>query len=117
MAEACWSAYQHTGLEQWAALVRLAGDWFLGRNDAGIALYDAVTGGCCDGLHADGCNSNQGAESTIAALATLQLVEQLDRPVVWPVDQAATSPSSRSSRAPSDTSAAPTTRSAAPYVR
>jgi hypothetical protein len=117
MAEACWSAYQHTGLDQWAALVRLAGDWFLGRNDAGVALYDSVTGGCCDGLHVDGRNRNQGAESTIAAIGTLQLVEALDRPLVGPADQAATSPSSRSRSAPSDTSAAPTTRSAAPYVR
>ena len=46
--------------------------WFLGDNDAGIALYDPATGGGCDGLHADGRNENQGAESTLAMIATLQ---------------------------------------------
>lgn len=40
--------------------------WFLGRNDKGQPLYDASTGGCADGLHADGVNLNQGAESTLA---------------------------------------------------
>ncbi|RFM30586.1 glycosyltransferase [Deminuibacter soli] len=40
--------------------------WFLGLNAVGVPLYDAATGGCCDGLQADGANSNQGAESTIA---------------------------------------------------
>ena len=41
-------------------------DWFLGNNDLGISLYDATTGGCADGLHSEGVNLNQGAESSIA---------------------------------------------------
>lgn len=40
--------------------------WFLGENDLALSLYDPFTGGCSDGLHADGINYNQGAESTIA---------------------------------------------------
>jgi len=40
--------------------------WFLGRNDLGLALYDPVSGGCADGLHKEGINLNQGAESTLA---------------------------------------------------
>lgn len=40
--------------------------WFLGDNDLGLPLYDALTGGCADGLHSDGINLNQGAESTLA---------------------------------------------------
>ncbi len=40
--------------------------WFLGANDLGLSLYDPSTGGCADGLHADGINLNQGAESTLA---------------------------------------------------
>ncbi|MCW3113030.1 MAG: group 1 glycosyl transferase [Segetibacter sp.] len=40
--------------------------WFLGTNDLGLPLYDASTGGCADGLHSEGINLNQGAESTLA---------------------------------------------------
>jgi hypothetical protein len=40
--------------------------WFLGNNDLGLSLYDLSTGGCADGLHSEGINLNQGAESTLA---------------------------------------------------
>lgn len=40
--------------------------WFTGTNDLGLSLYDPVTGGCSDGLHSEGINFNQGAESTLA---------------------------------------------------
>jgi len=33
-----------------------------------VPLYDEETKGCCDGLHTDGINLNQGAESTLAYL-------------------------------------------------
>jgi hypothetical protein len=40
--------------------------WFLGNNDLAVSLYDKATGGCADGLHSEGINFNQGAESTLA---------------------------------------------------
>lgn len=40
--------------------------WFLGENDMGLLLYDFTSGGCADGLHSEGINLNQGAESTLA---------------------------------------------------
>jgi hypothetical protein len=40
--------------------------WFLGDNDLGVPLYDPSTGGCADGLHSEGINFNEGAESTLA---------------------------------------------------
>jgi hypothetical protein len=40
--------------------------WFLGVNDLGLSLYDPETGGCADGLQAEGINYNKGAESTLA---------------------------------------------------
>jgi hypothetical protein len=40
--------------------------WFLGENDLELSLYDHSTGGCADGLHREGINLNQGAESTLA---------------------------------------------------
>jgi hypothetical protein len=42
--------------------------WFLGENSLRIPLYDSETKGCADGLHPDGVNRNQGAESTLAYL-------------------------------------------------
>jgi hypothetical protein len=45
--------------------------WFLGKNDLGLPLYDATTGGCRDGLHPDRINENQGAESTLSFLMAL----------------------------------------------
>ncbi|HMP06631.1 MAG TPA: hypothetical protein PJ982_09795, partial [Lacipirellulaceae bacterium] len=41
------------------------------RNDLGLAVYDASTGGCRDGLLEDRINENQGAESTLALLLSL----------------------------------------------
>jgi hypothetical protein len=46
-------------------------EWFLGRNDLHLAVYDPTTGGCRDGLHSDRANENQGAESTLAFLQSL----------------------------------------------
>ncbi len=76
LADACARAFRLTGDRGWARGVERAVGWFLGDNDAGTPLYDPVTGGGYDGLHVDGRNANQGAESTLAAIATLQHVHQ-----------------------------------------
>ncbi len=68
---ACIEAYHATGDMFWVAEARRAFEWFLGRNDLGLALYDAGTGGCRDGLHVDRLSQNQGAESTLAILLAL----------------------------------------------
>jgi hypothetical protein len=68
---ACIEAYQATSDMFWVAEARRAFEWFLGRNDLGIALYDPGTGGCRDGLHMDRLSQNQGAESTLAFLLAL----------------------------------------------
>ncbi len=72
LADACATAYKVTGDKRWASGLELAVQWFLGGNDGNIPLYDPVSGGCCDGLEPFGRNENQGAESTLAALSTLQ---------------------------------------------
>ena len=76
LAAACARANAVTGASRWAATVRLARDWFLGVNDAGVRLADRETGGCGDGLRADGVSINQGAESALALLSTFQLERQ-----------------------------------------
>ena len=68
---ACIEAYHATSDSFWVAEARRAFEWFLGRNDLGMALYDAGTGGCRDGLHVDRLSQNQGAESTLAFLLAL----------------------------------------------
>ncbi len=68
---ACIEAYHATSDPFWVAEARRAFEWFLGRNDLGLALYDAGTGGCRDGLHMDRLSQNQGAESTLAFLLAL----------------------------------------------
>lgn len=40
--------------------------WFFGKNDLGIPLYDPQSKGCSDGLDSHGANENQGAESAIS---------------------------------------------------
>ena len=67
----------------WSREAKRAFEWFLGRNDLGLPLYDSTTGGCSDGLHHDRVNENQGAESTLAfhlALAEMNYAEQLTIP-------------------------------------
>lgn len=76
MADGCSRAWMITGDDRWIERVERAARWFVGDNDVGVVLYDR-TGGCRDGLTPDGANQNQGAESTLAALATLQHAEMV----------------------------------------
>lgn len=78
MVSACLEAYRITGDKHWRYEARGAFEWFLGRNDLNLPIYDPTTGGCRDGLHSDRANENQGAESTLAflqALLELRLAE------------------------------------------
>lgn len=70
MAEAALDAFHSCSDEKYLNLFRRAHGWFHGRNSLGQPLVDVRTGGCCDGLQAGGVNRNQGAESTLAYLAT-----------------------------------------------
>jgi hypothetical protein len=76
---ACLAAFRATQDPDWLREALSSFDWFLGRNDLGIELYDASSGGCRDGLHQDRANQNQGAESTLSfllALAEMKLIEE-----------------------------------------
>jgi hypothetical protein len=72
MADACHRAYIVTGQHHWLTGVQMATEWFAGDNDAGTPMFDADSGGGYDGLQASGPNLNEGAESTLALLSTLQ---------------------------------------------
>ena len=74
MVSACLEAARITSDASWRKEARGVFEWFLGRNDLNLPIYDPKTGGCRDGLHPDRANENQGAESTLAYLqASLEL--------------------------------------------
>jgi hypothetical protein len=80
LADACATAATATGDPRWHDGVRQAAAWFMGDNDASTPMWDPATGGGYDGLTPHGANLNQGAESTLALLSTLQHARRLARP-------------------------------------
>jgi hypothetical protein len=77
IADACARATTVDGDQRWSDGVAAAVDWFAGDNDGGHAMWDPATGGGFDGLEAGGPNRNQGTESSLALLSTLQHGRQL----------------------------------------
>jgi glycosyltransferase involved in cell wall biosynthesis len=77
MVSACLAAYRATGEAEWLQHARRAFEWFLGRNELGLPLYDSASGACHDGLHVDRINQNQGAESTLSFLLALTELQTL----------------------------------------
>jgi glycosyltransferase involved in cell wall biosynthesis len=71
MIEASIEAHRLTADERWLNEAWRCFEWFLGRNDLQLPLYDYSTGGCRDGIHPDRVNENQGAESTVSWLLSL----------------------------------------------
>lgn len=61
----------------WPTVLERCAGWFLGANDTGAVMWDPSTGGAFDGLEAGGVNLNQGTESTLALLSTMQHARRL----------------------------------------
>jgi len=78
MVSAAIAAYDVVKEPFWYEQAHLAFDWFLGRNDLGLPIYNATTGGCYDGLAEHQVNENQGAESTLAFLLSLAEMQRLE---------------------------------------
>jgi len=74
MVDACIEAFNCTRDEEWSAFAYRCLNWYQGENDLGVPLCDYATGGCRDGLEAQGANENQGAESTLCWLNALLAV-------------------------------------------
>ena len=85
MVAACLEAYRATQDEAWSHEAKRAFEWFLGRNDLGIPLYDSSSGGCSDGLHQDRVSENQGAESTLAFHLSLAEMTFAEHPIAPPL--------------------------------
>jgi hypothetical protein len=65
LVEAELTAFAVTHRAEHGVRARRSFEWFLGRNRLHRPLYDFATGGCSDGLEAEGLNLNEGAESTL----------------------------------------------------
>ena len=76
LAEACARAATVDTRPIWPEGIQSAAAWFQGANDLGLMMWDPLTGGGFDGLHEDRVNLNQGAESTLAVISTLQLARR-----------------------------------------
>lgn len=72
IADACARALAVTGDPTWNKYIDMAVMWFLGLNDREMLMVNPLTHGGFDGLTDSGVNTNQGAESTLAMLSTLQ---------------------------------------------
>ncbi len=77
MADACARALAATGDDEWQRGIDLAIGWFAGNNDGGAVMWDVETNGGYDGLTPAGPNLNQGAESTLALISTMQHAPRL----------------------------------------
>jgi hypothetical protein len=77
LAEACARALDIDGNRLWADGITSATNWFLGDNDGEVPMWDPETGGGFDGLQRSGVNLNQGTESTLAFLSTMQHARRL----------------------------------------
>ena len=73
---ACLAALEATGEPMWGSLAYAAFNWFVGGNALGKPIYNHQTGGCRDGLHADGVNMNEGAESLLVFLFSLLALQK-----------------------------------------
>jgi glycosyltransferase involved in cell wall biosynthesis len=71
MVDACIEAFNCTRDEEWISYAYRCLNWYQGENDLGVTLCDYASGGCRDGLEAQGANENQGAESTLCWLMAL----------------------------------------------
>jgi len=72
MADACWRAYTVTGDRTWSRGVAAAAGWFTGDNDVRLPMRDDDSGGGFDELQPDSVSLDQGAESTLAVISTMQ---------------------------------------------
>ncbi len=91
MVAACLEAERVSSDSYWSQAAQRAFEWFLGRNDLRLALYDSGTGGCRDGLHPDRANENQGAEATLAFLTALVEMKRASNLIQSSVQTAAVS--------------------------
>lgn len=78
LISACLEAFRTTQDTFWYNEARKVFEWFLGRNDVGLPLYDSNTGGCRDALHIDRVNHNEGAEASLSFYLSLVEMQTME---------------------------------------
>lgn len=74
----CLEAFNVTANEKYFNQAAELAKWFSGKNVANQQMYDPATGRCFDGIVSEiKVNMNSGAESTIEALLSLQMFDQI----------------------------------------
>jgi len=68
-------AWEATGNKEFIDKLHLSFDWFFGKNDLDITLFDSESKACNDGIEENNINRNQGAESNIAYLLSYLVAE------------------------------------------
>lgn len=78
---ACLKAYELTENRSYRERAEDCLGWYTGKNTSGINMIDPETGGCMDGITADGPNRNEGAESLVCwIIASLAIKRAKIRP-------------------------------------
>lgn len=67
--------------EDYCKKMRIAFNWFLGKNRLHQIIYNPCTGGCYDGLEETHVNLNQGAESTVSYLMARLTMENYEKAI------------------------------------
>jgi len=73
MIGASLEAYECTQREEWIQLASTCFNWYLGKNDQQIQLYDDATGGCRDGLTAASSTMMPPADAATASQRTVSM--------------------------------------------
>lgn len=71
------SFYDAFGTPEYKHKMKMAFNWFLGKNHLNQIMYNPVSGGGYDGLEKENVNLNQGAESTVCYLTSRLIMENL----------------------------------------
>ena len=71
------SFYNAFKTPEYKRLMKIAFNWFLGKNHLNQIMYNPVSGGGYDGLEKENVNLNQGAESTVCYLTSRLIMENL----------------------------------------
>jgi len=61
---------------EYEKLARRVWSWYAGKNSLGVNLYDPIIGSCADGIGEREISLNQGAESTLSAVMSLQTMRE-----------------------------------------
>lgn len=71
------SFYKAFNMPEYKHKMKIAFNWFLGKNHLNQIMYNPVSGGGYDGLEKENVNLNQGAESTVCYLTARLIMENL----------------------------------------